>query len=88
MVQVDEHGGADFLLDAPSAEIVEVTIDFGHGGVRTLGMRRRDDGRWHLHLPGAAPGIRYRFRIDGKTVPDETVPQPLPGGWVTLLEAA
>ncbi|MEC8320029.1 MAG: hypothetical protein VX012_01375 [Planctomycetota bacterium] len=88
MVRVDEHGGVDFLLDAPAAGIVEVTIYFGHGGVRTLGMRRRDDGRWHLHLPGAAPGIRYRFRIDGNNVSEETVPEPLPGGWVTILEAA
>ena len=38
---------------------------------QTYEMRRSDDGWFKLTIPGARPGDRYRFRIDGETeVPD------------------
>ena len=42
------EGGVVFLLDAPMATVVEITIDFGRGLVRTLGMRRNPEGCWQL----------------------------------------
>jgi malto-oligosyltrehalose trehalohydrolase len=54
-----------FRLWAPGAKRVELILD------KTHEMRRSDDGWFKLTIPGARPGDRYRFRIDGETeVPD------------------
>ncbi|MEA2980536.1 MAG: maltooligosyltrehalose trehalohydrolase [Alphaproteobacteria bacterium] len=54
-----------FRLWAPGADRVELLHD------KTHEMRRTDDGWFKLTIPGARPGDRYRFRIDGETeVPD------------------
>jgi malto-oligosyltrehalose trehalohydrolase len=55
-----------FRLWAPGVRRVDLVTD------RSYEMRRNDDG-WHsLIVPGAGPGTRYRFRIDG----DVEVPDP------------
>ena len=57
--------GVTFRLWAPGAKRVELVSD------RTLPMQRCDDGWYETVLPGAGPGTRYRFRIDGEIeVPD------------------
>ena len=57
--------GVTFRLWAPGAKRVELVSD------QTLPMQRCDDGWCELALPGAGPGTRYRFRIDGEIeVPD------------------
>ena len=54
-----------FRLWAPSAKRVELLHHQTHE------MRRSDDSWFKLTIPGARPGDRYRFRIDGETeVPD------------------
>jgi malto-oligosyltrehalose trehalohydrolase len=54
-----------FRLWAPEAQRVELLHRETHE------MRRTDDGWFKLTIPGAQPGDRYKFRIDGKIeVPD------------------
>jgi maltooligosyltrehalose trehalohydrolase len=54
-----------FRLWAPGAKRVELMHQQTHE------MRRSDDGWFKLTIPGARPGDRYRFRIDGEVeVPD------------------
>jgi malto-oligosyltrehalose trehalohydrolase len=54
-----------FRLWAPGARRVELLHQQAHD------MRRSDDGWFKLTIPGARPGDRYRFRIDGEAeVPD------------------
>jgi maltooligosyltrehalose trehalohydrolase len=54
-----------FRLWAPGAQRVELLHDKAHE------MRRTDDGWFKLGIPGAKPGDRYKFRIDGEIeVPD------------------
>ena len=54
-----------FRIWAPSAKRVELLHHQTHE------MRRSDDSWFKLTIPGARPGDRYRFRIDGETeVPD------------------
>jgi malto-oligosyltrehalose trehalohydrolase len=55
-----------FRLWAPGAHRVELMHQQTHE------MRRSDDGWFKLTIPGARPGDRYRFRIDG----DVEVPDP------------
>lgn len=70
------EGGVVFQLDAPMAKVVEITIDFGRGLVRTLGMRRNSRGCWQLKIHAGLECIRYRYRVDGRIVPE---PEPMAG---------
>jgi 1,4-alpha-glucan branching enzyme len=67
MMSLDEQGGRCFRLEAPDARVVEVTVDFGGGVVRTLAMLHQGN-LWMLRLPTGLPCVRYRFRVDGRTV--------------------
>ncbi len=54
-----------FRLWAPGAQRVELLHHQNHE------MQRTDDGWFKLTIPGARPGDRYKFRIDGEIeVPD------------------
>ena len=54
-----------FRLWAPGAQRVELLHHQNHE------MQRTDDGWFKLTIPGARPGDRYKFRIDGEVeVPD------------------
>lgn len=68
------EGGVVFLLDAPMAKVVEITIDFGRGLIRTLGMRRNPEGCWQLRIHAGLKCLRYRYRVDGRVVPE---PEPM-----------
>ncbi len=70
MMRLDATGGRIFSISASSARVVEVTVDFGGGVVRTLGMHRQGD-HWTLRLHPGLPCHRYRFRIDGQVVSAE-----------------
>jgi maltooligosyltrehalose trehalohydrolase len=59
-------GGISFRLWAPAAQRVDLLLD------TPFQMQRRDDGWFHLDIPGIAAGTRYKFRIDG----DIDVPDP------------
>jgi maltooligosyltrehalose trehalohydrolase len=69
---VRPHGdGVDFRLWAPAAGSVELALQ-PPGGERVFLPTERDLSGWHsLHVPDAAAGWRYRWRIDGGVeVPD------------------
>ncbi len=63
------RGGAQFRLWAPSA--LRVDLVQTAAGLEQP-MRALPDGWFALELEGAAPGLRYAFRIDG----DQLVPDP------------
>lgn len=88
MMRCDDHGGFEFAVRAPSASVVELTVDFGSDLVRTLGMRRGEDGTWSVRLHGIGPGWRYRFRVDGRSVPEPDSPAEQPEGWTMIARAA
>ena len=67
MMRLDAHGGRIFTLHAPSATLAELTVDFGGGMVRTLAMHREGEV-WKLRLHPGLPCLRYRFRVDGRSV--------------------
>jgi malto-oligosyltrehalose trehalohydrolase len=58
------EGGVTFRLWAPAAREVSVVLD------SAVAMPKR--GEWfEAHVPGAGPGTRYRFKIDGElAIPD------------------
>ena len=59
------EGGVVFLLDAPMAKVVEITIDFGRGLIRTLGMRRNPEGCWQLRIHAGLKCLRQGPRRAG-----------------------
>ena len=62
-------GQTRFRLWAPSAHSVELVID-GENGAHAISMPAQPNG-WRELVTTAAPGTRYRYRIDGKLdVPD------------------
>ena len=98
MMRLDADGGIEFRLDAPTARVVEITLDFGGGRIRTLAMRRDGRGRWILRLHPGLSCLRYRFRIDGRPVADPDamfepagdggMRIPLSDGWRPVRRAA
>jgi malto-oligosyltrehalose trehalohydrolase len=65
------RGGVRFGLWAPSASTVDLSLEQAAGRV-LLPMHRSEAGWFQLDCAQAAPGTRYRFRIDG----DGLVPDP------------
>jgi glycogen debranching enzyme len=70
-------GGVDFALWAPRAAAVELCL-FDNDGAREVerlhmhGPRAAGwQGVWHGHLPNAAAGLVYGFRVHGPWAPDE-----------------
>lgn len=61
-----EPDGVAFRLWAPSAREVSLHVE----GLRAHPMARDENGYWHDHVPGVTAGARYRFEVDGLTVPD------------------
>jgi malto-oligosyltrehalose trehalohydrolase len=63
-------GGVRFGLWAPSARSVDLSLEQA-AGQTLLPMQRAEAGWFRLDCAQAAPGTRYRFRIDGAAlVPD------------------
>jgi malto-oligosyltrehalose trehalohydrolase len=62
-------GSVGFRLWAPAAAAVALLLERGQGPLR-LPMNAGDGG-WHrLDTAAAAAGSRYRFEVNGRTVPD------------------
>jgi maltooligosyltrehalose trehalohydrolase len=61
------EGGACFRLWAPRAETVSLRLEEGS---LQIPMAAESDGWYSLTTSSAGPGSRYRYEIDGKTVPD------------------
>lgn len=90
MMQLDPVGGRIFTWRAPGASVVEVTIDFGGGLVRTMGMHRDGDD-WSIRLHPGLPCVRYRFRVDGCSVAPDGVDDradPESATWCEIRPAA
>jgi maltooligosyltrehalose trehalohydrolase len=68
---VSGRAGATFRLFAPAARSVDLVVRAG-GAEHSLAMSARGDGWFSTSDPGASPGMRYGFRIDGGSaiVPD------------------
>jgi 1,4-alpha-glucan branching enzyme len=68
-------GGAWFAVWAPHADSVAVLGDFNAWNSTTDSMVPRDNGLWELHIPEAAVGDHYKFRIKrGTYTVDKTDP--------------
>ena len=61
-------GGVRFRLWAPSAGIVSLQI--AKASPVAIPMRREPGGWFSLMTPLASPGTRYRYVVDGRSVPD------------------
>ena len=59
--------GVNFALFSAHAEAVELCLYDETGAEETarLPLRARTDQVWHGFLPGAAPGLRYGYRVHG-----------------------
>ncbi|MBJ07326.1 MAG: hypothetical protein CMO40_09465 [Verrucomicrobiaceae bacterium] len=88
MMRRDENGVSEFLIHAPGAAVVELTIDFTNGFVRTLAMKRFPDGTWRVRIHGVTAGFRYRFRIDGRTCSEPDSGTRDSAGWTRITRAA
>ena len=68
----DGHG-VNFALFSAHAERVELCVYWPQDAAKkggehyTLPMPRYTDEVWHGYLPDASPGLRYAFRVYGKT---------------------
>ena len=60
--------GVNFALFSAHAQRVDLCI-FSEEGMRRLAMPVRTDQVWHGYLPGAAPGLRYAYQVDGPDTP-------------------
>jgi 1,4-alpha-glucan branching enzyme len=59
-----DAGGASFAVWAPNARGVRVIGDFNHWDGRPHPMRSLgSSGVWELFVPGAEPGMRYKYDI-------------------------
>ena len=65
-------GGVNFRLWGPAARQAELALDAGAGVAPRLVAAACDaQGWWECHVPEAAPGTLYQWRIDGELlVPD------------------
>ena len=60
--------GVNFALFSQHAGRVELCL-FADGEIHTLPLPRCTDQVWHGYLRGAAPGLRYAWRVDGPALP-------------------
>jgi glycogen operon protein len=65
--------GVNFALTAPAAEKVELCIfdSTGNSEQQRLQLPCFTDGVWHGHLPSAAAGLVYGYRVHGPWSPQE-----------------
>jgi 1,4-alpha-glucan branching enzyme/maltooligosyltrehalose trehalohydrolase len=70
---VRASGGVDFRLWGPAAQQAELALSAGPGQAPRFVPASRDaEGWWECHVPEAAAGTLYQWRIDG----DLLVPDP------------
>ncbi|MEC5319149.1 glycogen debranching protein GlgX [Brenneria populi subsp. brevivirga] len=64
-----DGAGVNFALFSTQAQRVELCLFDAHQQERRLALTARSGDVWHGYLPGAAPGLRYGFRVDGPFEP-------------------
>jgi hypothetical protein len=62
--------GVNFALFSAHAEGVELCV-FDGMRMRPLPLRECSDQVWHGYLVGAAPGLRYAYRVHGLHAPEQ-----------------
>ena len=62
--------GVNFALFSAHAERVELCLVDGRQ-MHVLPLRECTDQVWHGYLAGAGPGLRYAFRVHGRSAPAE-----------------
>lgn len=69
-------GGFHFRVWGPRAETIELLLDAGAGWKRAESVRlqREPQGYYWAEVPQAAPGMQYRFRLNGS---ETLVPDPV-----------
>ncbi|PWC14710.1 glycogen debranching protein GlgX [Brenneria corticis] len=63
--------GVNFALFSAHAERVELCLFDERQQERRLELTARSGDIWHGYLPGAQPGLRYGFRVDGPFEPSQ-----------------
>ncbi|HEX4446997.1 MAG TPA: glycogen debranching protein GlgX, partial [Polyangiaceae bacterium] len=63
--------GVNFALYSQHAVGVELCLFDANGAEARVPVKARTDHVWHVYLPGAGPGQRYGWRVDGPYAPDE-----------------
>lgn len=69
-----DGSGVNFALFSAHAESVELCLfeaDQFDTPTRTLRLPAYTDQVWHGYLPGAAPGLRYAYRVHGPQAPQQ-----------------
>lgn len=61
---VPPGGGVEFRVWSPGARLVELEL-FGNQGTRRIPLLPELEGYHAITVPNAAPGVRYRFFVDG-----------------------
>jgi glycogen operon protein len=61
----------NFALYSQHAVGVELCLFDANGAEARVPVKARTDHVWHVYLPGAGPGQRYGWRVDGPYAPDE-----------------
>ncbi|MEC5343786.1 glycogen debranching protein GlgX [Brenneria populi] len=64
-----DGAGVNFALFSAQAQRVELCLFDAHQQERRLALTARSGDVWHGYLPGAGPGLRYGFRVDGPFEP-------------------
>jgi isoamylase len=64
--------GVNFALFSDNATKVELCLFNEDGSQETarVPVTERHNQIWHIYLPGAAPGQKYGYRVDGPYLPD------------------
>jgi isoamylase len=60
-----DGSGTNFAVWAPAVTSVTLCLFDDDGRERQLVLTERTLGVWHGYVPGASPGLRYGFRVDG-----------------------
>ncbi|MCG8709718.1 glycogen debranching protein GlgX [Brenneria sp. 4F2] len=63
--------GVNFALFSAQAQRVELCLFDAHQQEQRLELTARSGDIWHGYLPGAGPGLRYGFRVDGPFEPQQ-----------------
>lgn len=63
LVECDGVPGVRFAVWAPNAAVMSVVGDFNDWDERRHPMRLRTGGIWELFVPGAGPGMNYKYSV-------------------------
>jgi len=75
--ELQPDGGAHVRVWAPACHTVELIVPGAAGGA---GMEREADGHFQIFDPGARPGGRYWFRLDGERLRPDPASRWQPDG--------